>query len=532
MNYAQALNRAALRRMVLQPKKPNKRAGQHTQHFILGRDDKLDLRKIPRSDPVWSLISFRQLLSEHEDVPMHVFKKAGKHGIVGAKILEGGGAVIRRGYERPLQYNLAEYLAGYAWVRDYLAEYGVNFTSSSWASEQAFRIGLKRPIVLSNAIGRVLLKTSRGICYPGMTYKGDIEKWDIRSAYPHAMISHAHEFPARLIPIEPSEWDKREHTLVLAHVLIRPTMPMPKVPLIQTHPSEMDNPREQVAWLFRFELETLLDQFHHVIPIAAFKIQTVDLTDEFGAWNDMLMPRYINDLGFAGKILKAIANAFWGSFAATSINAFTWRKNEQGEPVVDIFQRRVGGGKYGGEHVAAWVNALVSNRVFKEFIQPYDVLYFDTDGGFCRPVPSKLGNGEFGQWKFEGHYRMLEVVGWQAYAAWSDDGPSVVLSGVPDATLQDLRRYGANAERRDYISSLMEDDPFSQITAVEKQGNLVSTIPPELATLNPSRWRAVHQDISPHSAQLGAQYQDFATVTDEQAQAFRRLAEYSRKEIT
>src|SRR5690606_41882906 len=131
----------------------------------------------------------------------------------------------------------------------------------STRSSSDLRIGLKRPIVLSNAIGRVLLKTSRGICYPGMTYKGDIETWDIRSAYPHAMISHAHEFPVRLIPIEPSEWDKREHTLVLAHVLIRPTMPMPKVPLIQTHPSEQDHPREQVAWVLRFAHETLLYQF-------------------------------------------------------------------------------------------------------------------------------------------------------------------------------------------------------------------------------------------------------------------------------
>jgi hypothetical protein len=458
---------------------------------------------------------------------MRVFKKAGKHGIVGVEVL--GGAKIRRGYERPLQYGLTEYLAGYHWVADYLASFGVTFTSSSWASEQVFRIGLDRPLTLGNPLGRIMLKSSRGICYPGSVYKGRIEKWDIRSAYPYAMVSNAHNFPARFIPIEADNWDRPEPTIVLAHVLARPSYSLKDIPIIQEHPSSMDNPREQVVWLFDFEVTELLDHFHHVEIVAAFKLQTVDLSDEFGRWQEILSPRYAGAIGFAGKILKSITNAFWGSFAGSSLYAYSWTVDKYGNPVTDEYQATVASGRPGSEHVSAWVNALVSNRVFKEFIEPERVLYFDTDGGFCRPVTDSLGSGKFGEWRFEGYYHKLKVLGWQAYAAWADDGIEVVLSGIADATYKDLMKYGDDVARHDYISQLMEPNPFNQVSAVGATENLVSTIPPEIATLHPKRWLQIHRDIAPHAAQVNALYEDQAEVTALQAEGFRHLSKYSRK---
>ncbi len=523
MNYAQALNRAAIRKTWITPKKPNPMAGKRKLHFVLGNDD-IDLTKIPGTDPVWSLISYRQLLTEHGNVDIEVFKKANKRGIVSAQVI--GGPKIRRGYMRPIDIGLEEYLSAYFWVNDYLAEHGVTFTSSSWASEQIFRMGFKKSLTLSNPIGRTLMKTSRGICRPGFTYRGNIEKWDIRSAYPYAMLSNAHRFPTRLIPIEPDEWDKRDSSLVLAHVICRPSFTELELPIIQEHPTDMENPKETVAWFYDFELRTILENHHHVKPLAAFKIVTADLTDELGRWHSILSPRYMDDIGFAGKILKSIANALWGSFASSLVYAYSWEFDEWGIPQTKEFRRQAYGGQLGAEHVAAWVNALVSDRVFTEFIEPYNVLYFDTDGGFTKSLPEEIGGSDFGQWKFEGYYRKLEIVGWQAYAAWQDDGIDVALSGVPDATYKDLRRYGGSQERRTYISQLVEDDPFSQIAAVEKTGNLVTTIPTTIATLDADRWQQIDPAIAPHASMVKALHKDQVEVTDRQALGFRSLAEF------
>lgn len=495
-------------------------AGKRKLHFVLGNDD-IDLTKIPGTDPVWSLISYRRLLTEHSDVDIEVFKKANKQGIVSAQVI--GGPKIRRGYMRPLDVDLEEYLKAYFWVNDYLAEHGVTFTSSSWASEQIFRMGFSKSLTLSNPIGRTLMKTSRGICRPGVTYRGNMEKWDIRSAYPYAMLSNAHKFPTRLIPIEPNEWDQRESSLVLAHVICRPSFGELDLPIIQEHPTDMANPKETVAWFYDFELRTILENHHHVEPLAAFKIVTADLSDELGRWHSILSPR-LDDIGFAGKILKSIANALWGSFASTLVYAYSWEFDEWGIPQAKEFRRQAYGGQLGAEHVAAWVNALVSDRVFKEFISPFNVLYFDTDGGFVKPLADNIGGGDFGQWKFEGHYRKLEIVGWQAYAAWQDNGIDVTLSGIPDATYKDLRHYGANADRTTYISQLIEDDPFSQIAAIENTGNSVTTIPIDIAERK--GWNYIDPAIAPHASMVGALHKDEVTVTDRQALGFRALAEF------
>lgn len=526
-SYAQALNRASIRKSIIKPKKPNPMAGKRKLWFVFGNDP-IDLSTIPGNDPVWLLCSFRKLLEDHGSTEIEVFKKAGKRGIISAQVV--GGPKLRRAYQRPVSVTIDEYLDAYYWVNDYLAEQGVTFTSSSWASEQIFRMGFSKPLVVSNPLGRVLMKASRGICRPDATYRGLIEQWDIKSAYPHAMLDNAHRFPTRLIPIEPDEWATRDSSIVLAHVWAR-NFPEHQIPIIQEHPTDIDSPREKVAWLFDFEVETLLEHNHHVEIYAAFKIQTADLSDELGRWHDILQPRYINEIGYAGKILKSIANALWGSFASSTVNAYTWEFNEHGIPQTKTFKRKAYGGQIGAEHIAAWVNASVSDRVFREFIEPHNVLYFDTDGGFCRPLADRMGEGDFGGWRFEGYYRKLEVIGWQAYAAWHDDGIDVVLSGVPDATYTDLKRYGASDERHDYMSRLIEDNPFSQITAVGQTRDIVSTIPSSVAELSPKHWHMIEHEIAPHASMVKAVGQDQVSVSAPQAEAFRHLANFSKKTL-
>lgn len=527
MEYAQALNRAGGRRYTIAPKKPNPKAGKRETYFLLGRDP-IDLGMLPRDTIIWSLTSFNQVLKDHADTPIIVFKKSNKRGIIGAQV--DGGPRIRRGAIQPIDITLDQYLAAYKWVAAYLAEFGISFTSWSWASEQAFRMQFKEPLTVSNPIGKSLLKPSRGICYPGETIKRPVEKWDIRSAYPWAMLDNAHKFPTKFVPIEASEWNKRPLTITLAQVYTRPSVPPQDLPTIQEHYTRQDESPVKVEWFWNFELETILDQNHYVNPLVSFKVATADISDEVGAWLEILSPRYAENIGFAGSLLKGIANALWGSYASGDIHSYTWALDEHGNAATDKHIRRIFGGKLGSEHIAAWNNALVADRVFNEFIEPERVYYFDTDGGFCDPVSEPLGGGEFGEWRYEGTYRKLAVVDWQAYAAYGDNGVEITLSGVPDATLKDLRRFGSNDARKGYISQLMEDDPFTKITAVHKTDNLISTIPPAMATLNDD-WQYIDPAISPHAAHVGAHGEDLHEVFERQADGFRKLSEFRTKPL-
>ncbi|MCP4229545.1 MAG: hypothetical protein GY771_05295 [bacterium] len=429
---------------------------------------------------------------------------------------------------QPLNVTLTEYKNAYRWVADYLAAYGISFTSPSWASEQAFRMQFTKPLTVSNPIGKTLLKASRGYCDPGHTYRGPIEKWDIRSAYPSAMLENAHQFPTKFVPIATKDWNKRPLTLVLAYVQTYGEQKFTS-PLIQEHYTDTKPRTEALEWFWRFELETILDQGHHYVnPVAAFKVATSDLTDEIGGWLEILSPRYMDKIGFAGNILKGVTNALWGSYASGDINAYTWTLDEHGTAVTDRHVKRMFNGKIGSEHIAAWTNALVSDRVFKEFIEPERVLYFDTDGGFCYPSASALGNGDFGEWRYEGTYRKLKVYDWQAYAAWADNGIDVVLSGIPDASYKDLKQYGANQSRKGYLAQLIEDNPFNRIAAVHKEESKVTTIPPEVATLGDD-WEHISPAIAPHVAHVGPSDIEWHNVSDRAALGFRTLAKFSEE---
>jgi hypothetical protein len=519
--FAKYLNDAASRTYVLPPKQPTYKRRQHI--FLQGGEPPERLAQLKRGDIVWCMASFAQLLKEHAHIEMEVLKKYHKKGVVAVRVVNG--PLIRKAAQRPTSVSLDEYYEAYQWVSDYLASYGITFSSFSWASEQAFRIQLKKPLRFSNPIGRRLLKTSRGVCVPGLYEGGLIQKWDIRGAYPFAMVANAHKFPSKLIPIHEKEWEKH-NSIVLAYVYCRPSEDRVKVPVIQEHPTDTDNPTQTINWFFDFELQTIIEQGHSIQPLAAFRISTIDLSDELGAWHDLLSARYESNLGFKGKLLKGVANALWGTFSSSEMASFTWRIDSAQRIQPVEWSRSVYPGKPGGEHVAAWVNALVSDRVYNEFLLPYDVLYFDTDGGFTRGnVPETLGGGAFGSWRFEGYVNKINVVSWQAYASYTDNGIRVTLSGIPNATLADLMKHGVATERQGAIQNLMEDRTLSRVVGVNRTIDKVTVIPPEAIGGWERSWLPIESAIAPDIS-LFTVADDTWEVSPEQASAFRKLSNF------
>lgn len=511
------LHDAASHSYLLPPKKPTFKRRAH--HFIQGGEPKDTLTKFTRNDIVWCLVPYAQLLKEHGHIEMEVLKKYHKKGVVAVRVV--GGPTIRKGATRPSHVSPTEYYEAYQWVNDYLSAQGITFSSFSWASEQALRIQLKKPIHFANPIGRRLLKTSRGVCFPGL-YQGPIEKWDIRGAYPYAMLENAHQFPTRLTPIHEAEWEQYP-SLVFAYVHCRPSDTL-RIPVIQEHPTDTDNPNQTFDWFFDFELRTILEQGHYVKPITAFRIRTIDLSDELGRWHELFSPRYESDLGFRGKLLKAIANALWGTFSSSEMASFTWELDTASRIQPMEWVRGVYPGKVGAEHVAAWVNALVSDRVFNEVLLPYDVIYFDTDGGFIRGhLPDSIGNGNFGAWRYEGTTNKLDVVGWQAYAAYNDDGIKVTLSGVPNASLADLKRFGGSEDRQGAIQNLMENKPMSRVAGVHRTDNRLTMIPPAWVGGMERTWLPIDFAISP-DVSLFTVSNDQWEVSEGQANAFRKIS--------
>lgn len=522
-DYASYLQLAAEKYQAITPWKSTSRT-QPQQRFIMGNDPQ-HLLNLKRTDTVWTLIPYARLLREHPELEgqITVLRKYYKSGIVGAKIK--GGPTIRSGAAKPVGVSIDEYIEAHNKVSDYLWHgWGIKFSSFSWASEQAFRLQLKKPLMVANPIGRRLLKPSRGICYPGR-YSGPIEQWDIRGAYPYAMLANAHRFPVKLRPIHVKEWDKYE-SLILAHV--QTTDRNKKTPIIQEHPSDIENPRQTTKWFWSFELATIINEGHRVVPLVAFKAITVDLSDELGAWHEIFSPRYTENWGFAGKLLKGMANTLWGSFMSSPMAEF-WPKVDGQHIELDDWADSYFPGKTGGEHISAWVNASVSDRVYREFLSTHDVLYFDTDGGYCRPPNDNLldkSKDEFGDWIYEGLLNELNVLGWQAYSKHSDDGISVKLSGVPNATMQDLEKWGTSRERDLQIQELKVDRTFNLVRGIGRNDNRITVMPPYLVNGIEHRFLQIDENIAPDISLFDVGDDDIREVSDDQAKAFRKVAEF------
>jgi hypothetical protein len=88
-----------------------------------------------------------------------------------------------------------------------------------------------------------------------------------------------------------------------------------------------------------------------------------------------------------------------------------------------------------------------------------------------------------------------------------------------------LKRYGNSETRNQYLSMLMEDDPFSQVAAVHLKQDKVATIPKTIAELSPQEWAYIEPEVAPHISHVNGQRgQDFIPVTGKQAAAFRELS--------
>lgn len=516
------------------PKKPR-------PYIILKGGERVNWSTVPNDAVVLSMVPLEQIVKEHHGNGVWfemITKRRKPQAVFGLKVV-GRNLKIRRGPSKPTNVSVDEYEMGFDRVSEYLANYGVSYSSSSNAADTIFRQGLETPVRLTSPIGRAITKGSRGICYPG-SYSGPFRQYDIRSAYPSAMFEHDGMLPKGALPIlDPKQWHKHKGALVFARVITLDVQPN-KSPILLEQPlvnqewhslnSIVVDSREVFDWFFDFELRTIEERNHYIEPIYAFKLLWFDATKPLERFNEILGRRYDSDFlgSWERKLLKGVANSFWGSLVTGQIVGRLL--NENGKPAKKS-ARSVYQGRNGGEVLSAWISAKVSDKAFREFIEPHNPIYFDTDGGYVLAHEPIQTGQNVGEWVEQDFASSLEIIGWQAYAAHSPFRklPKVVLSGVPNDTVSysTFRRLATSKERSDRVKAIHPKEAVEQVWLVHKtEPRIMFNLP---VRIDPGKdWLRIIPKLSPDSAVVTPKAKKLgefeAWIDDETASKLRALA--------
>ena len=362
-----------------------------------------------------------------------------KH-LIGLKVDGGPKVVGTRGILGTVR-DKADAFADLLVAESFCRAHRVHLGSPGWTSEQFLRSTLRTSLRLGSPTGKRGVMGGRKDCPDAKPsepmIRGEGFYVDLHAAYPAAMV--ASPLPLRLVPASSRGIDAPVG-IARARVTIPESMERwPPIPGLM--PAGLWWQTGEIeGWWPLCELRLARTMGCPVEIDAVYEGRGYD--QPFGPWMALMVEgRQLP--GAAGRWMKAISNALWGSF---SMEGEVWEvrfADQYGTRIGEIVRRR-GSPPPDGGFLAGEVSARVRVRLFDELILPFDPWYVDTDGGVIRAgagLPEPLG-ANAGEWSVRHWMKRFEARGAQAYR-WTDhqDVTRAVIAGVPDATAADFDRY-------------------------------------------------------------------------------------------
>lgn len=376
-----------------------------------------------------------------------------------------------------------EAYAGLLLADTFCRDHRVRLGSPGWTAEQFWRGTLPSPIRVGSPTGKRGMMGARKDCPNAPIVRGDSFYVDLHAAYPAAMMGEAVPLVLR-----PSSGRGLDAPVGVARARVTvPEWSAPWPPIPEAMPFGIWWRTGQVeGWWPLCELRLARDYGCRVEVDAVFEGD--GYCDLFGEWGrKMLEGRLLP--GTAGRWMKMVGNALWGTFAMDGEVREVRFADEQGSRVERVVRVRQTPPPTAG-FVAGEVSARVRVRLYRELIAPFRPWYVDTDGGVIPAgagMPEPCGDGP-GEWSAKESFSKFEARAAQAYRGTDHRGRSrTVIAGVEGATFADFDRYapeGIQSWRVERVVPGVLDENGEPVPILPRRGGYAG-LPPGWTAIDP-----------------------------------------------